>query len=346
MSEKNENTDEISLIDLFAVIIKHFKMILITGILAAVGSVVFSIITIVLPPDVSPLPNQYTPTANMLINNATSQGGGLSSMISASGLGGLASMAGISASGPTFSSFAQFLVGSNLLLDSVTDQFGLIEKWEIEKSPRAESRKQLKKLLHASYDEDSGVFSISFTDKDPVFAQQVVNYTVDYVEKIFSEMGLDRNILEKKNLEENIQTSYDEILRLQKEIQKLENSVSHIYSPSDIPSITFDTSMLRLELNAQQQVYTQLKSQYEILKISMASETPVFQVIERAEVPDRKSKPGRGKLCIIITFAAGFMAVFAAFLLNAIENIKKDPEAMKKLSFKNKKKEAKNEISE
>ena len=159
-------------------------------------------------------------------------------------------------------------------------------------------------------------------------------------------MGLDRNILEKKNLEENIQTSYDEILRLQKEIQKLENSVSHIYSPSDIPSITFDTSMLRLELNAQQQVYTQLKSQYEILKISMASETPVFQVIERAEVPDRKSKPGRGKLCIIITFAAGFMAVFAAFLLNAIENIKKDPEAMKKLSFKNKKKEAKNEISE
>ena len=78
----------------------------------------------------------------------------------------------------------------------------------------------------------------------------------------------------------------------------------------------------------------------------MASETPVFQVIERAEVPDRKSKPGRGKLCIIITFAAGFMAVFAAFLLNAIENIKKDPEAMKKLSFKNKKKEAKNEISE
>ena len=242
MSEKTENTDEISLIDLFAVILKHIKMILITGLTAVVGSVIFSIITIVLPPDVSPLPNKYTPVATMRINDSTSQGGGLSSMISASGLGGLASIAGISSKGSSFSSFAQYLVGSNLLLDSVVDNFGLIEKWEIKKSPRANSRKMLKKLLVASYDDESGVFSISYTDKDPVLAQQIVNYSVDYVEKIFSEMGLDKNILEKKNLEENIQSCYDEILRLQKEIQKLENSVSNVYSPSDIPSITFDTA--------------------------------------------------------------------------------------------------------
>lgn len=95
--------------------------------------------------------------------------------------------------------------------------------------------------------------------------------------------------------------------------------------------------MIRLELEAQKEVYTQLKTQYELLKITMASETPTFQVIEEAEVPDRKSKPSRGMLCIIITFAAFFISVFIAFALNAVENVRKDPEAMEKLRSGSKK---------
>jgi uncharacterized protein involved in exopolysaccharide biosynthesis len=63
----------------------------------------------------------------------------------------------------------------------------------------------------------------------------------------------------------------------------------------------------------------------------MASEKPVFQVLEMAEVPDQKSGPSRGLICIIAIFAAGFFAFFLAFCLNAIANIKKDPEAMAKL---------------
>jgi uncharacterized protein involved in exopolysaccharide biosynthesis len=50
-----------------------------------------------------------------------------------------------------------------------------------------------------------------------------------------------------------------------------------------------------------------------------------------AEVPDQKSGPGRGMLCIIVTFAAAFFSVFLAFVLNAVTNIKNDPEAMAKL---------------
>jgi capsular polysaccharide biosynthesis protein len=57
----------------------------------------------------------------------------------------------------------------------------------------------------------------------------------------------------------------------------------------------------------------------------------MFQVLEYAEVPDQKSKPSRGLICIIVTFAAGFISVFIAFAMNAIDNIKKDPEAMAKL---------------
>jgi uncharacterized protein involved in exopolysaccharide biosynthesis len=99
----------------------------------------------------------------------------------------------------------------------------------------------------------------------------------------------------------------------------------------NVPSISLELNRIQMELGAQRQVYTQLKVQYELLKVTMASEKPVFQVLELAEIPDRKSGPGRGLLCVIAVFAAGFFSVFLAFVLNAVENIKQDPEAMAKL---------------
>ena len=327
----NTTDDEISLIDLFAVLLKHKALIIITTILGMIGVLVFCIISLVLPSETSPLPNKYTPVAHMLINDSSSSGGSLSSMINS----------GITASGgSTYSSLAVYLAGTNSFLDTIVDEFNLIERYEIEKSPRANSRKALEKVLVASFDEDSSVFSISFTDIDPVFAQSVVNYAVDYIEKRFNELNLDKNKLEKENIETNIASSYNEIVNLQKEIQKIESSVANAYSSSGVPSIMLDTSMKKLELEAQQAVYTQLKTQYELLKITMSSEAPVFQVLEKAEVPDLKSEPSRGMLCIIVTFASFFLAVFLAFVLNAIENIKQDEEAMAKLRIgKHKKKQ-------
>lgn len=330
-----ENDDEISLIDLFAVLLKYKWMIVSVTAAFMLFAVVFSVISLKLPAEKSPLPNQFTPKAEMLIKESQGSGGGLSAMLNSSGLGSLAGLAGISAGGgSSTSSLASYLVQSDSFLDSVTEKFGIIERFKIKKAPKASSRTALKKVLKADYDKDTGVFTVSFKDIDPVFACEVVNYTVSYLENRFYELGLDSNLLEKKNLEDNIQASYEEILRLEKEIHQIENSVSNVYSASNAPSVMLDASMKRLELSAQQQVYTSLKGQYEILKINLASETPLFQVLERAQVPDQKSEPSRGKLCIILTFAGGFISVFLAFLLNALKNIKNDPEAMRKLTGK------------
>ncbi len=324
--------EEISLIDLFAVLLKYKFMIIGITAFAMIFAVVISIISLILPPEKSFLPNEYTPKALMLINDSSSSGGSLSSMLSSSGLGSLASLAGIGASGgSTYSSLATYFATTNTFLDSIVDEFKLIEKWEIEKSPRANSRKQLKKVLAADFDDDSGVFSISFTDIDPDFAKSVVNYAVKLMENMFLDLGIDKNLLEKKNLEQNITNTKDEILRLQRRTKQLESSVSYGASASNIPEIMTEIQMVKLELEAQQQVYTQLKTQQELLKINMASDTPVFQIIEEAEVPDQKSGPSRGKLCIIITFAGFFISIFLAFALNAVQNIKNDQEAMQKI---------------
>lgn len=330
MSEEKNKDDEIGLIDLIAILWHRKIMIIAITIIAIIGVLIFAVVSIKLPAETSPLPNEYTSTALMLINDSTSSGGGMASMLSGSGLGGLAGLAGVS-TGSTFSDLAIYLVRTNSMLDSVIDEFDLITRYKIGKatSLRADSRNVLKKKLAASSDEKSGVFSISFTDTDPVFAQSVVNFCVNYLQAWFDELGIDKNKLEKENLEKNIQNTYDEILKREIETRQLEQSVQR--GGVNIPSISLDLSRIQLELGAQRQVYTQLKVQYELLKVTMASEKPVFQILEMAEVPDQKSGPSRGMLCIIVTFAAGFFSIFLAFVLNAISNIRKDPEAMAKL---------------
>ncbi|MDR1302268.1 MAG: lipopolysaccharide biosynthesis protein [Treponema sp.] len=340
MTEKNEvysQDDEISLIDLFAVLWHRKVMILVITLIAMVGVVVFSIISLVLPTETSPLPNTYTPSALMLINNTSSSGGAMAAALGATGLGGLAGLAGVS-TGPTFSELAIYLVGTNTLLDAVVDEFDLISRYEIKKYFRSESRKILKKQLTAASDEKSGVFTISFTDTDPVFAQDVVNFCVLFLEKRFDELAVDQNKLEKENLEINIANTYQEIQNLEQEFHRLEYSVVSGGRMGSIPAITLEQNRITMELQTQKQVYTQLKVQYEMLKVSMASEKPVFQILEMAEVPDQKSGPSRGLICIIVTFAAGFFSVFLAFVLNAISNIRNDPEAMAKLQGSSKKK--------
>ena len=120
------------------------------------------------------------------------------------------------------------------------------------------------------------------------------------------------------------------MLDIQQQIHDLEKKSIYGYDFGN-SSLVMDSTMLELEFKVQQQIYSGLKAQYESLKVTMASEQPIFQILEYAEIPDQKSAPSRGKLCIIVAFAAFFMSVFLAFLLNAIQNIKKDPLAMAKL---------------
>jgi uncharacterized protein involved in exopolysaccharide biosynthesis len=320
--------DEISLIDLFAVLWRRKRLIVTITLIAVIGVVIFSVLTLLLPLEINPLPNEYTPSAHMLINDSSSSGGGMASMLASSGLGGLAGFAGIS-TGSTYSDLAVYLTGSNSFLDTVVDEFDLVARYKIKKYPRAESRKALKKQLAASYDEKSGVFAISFTDPDPAFAQTVVNFCTAYLGGRFEALGLDKNRLEKDNLEKNIENTFREIQSLEAESHRLAQSVN--LPGAGLPAITLESNRIALELAAQRQVYTQLTVQYELLKVTMASETPVFQILELGEIPDKKSGPSRTLICVIVVFAAGFFAVFLAFALNALSNIRGDPEAMAKL---------------
>ncbi len=69
-----EEEDEISLIDLLAVLLKRKWMIIGITLFAAIAVVIVCIISLKLPPEDSFMPNEYTISANMLINDDASSG--------------------------------------------------------------------------------------------------------------------------------------------------------------------------------------------------------------------------------------------------------------------------------
>lgn len=326
-SQNVNEDDEISLLDLFAVLLRKKWMIIGITVIAAVAVVIYSIISLALPPEKSYLPNSFKVEAHMLIKDADG-GGGISSSASAA-----ASLLGISLSSSksaSTSSLIAYLTTSNPFYDSIAEKFNLYEEYNFEKSPIAYTREAVSKQIKTSHDSSSGVLTMTYEGTKPEYGVELINFAVDWLSAKLDELGVDNNKISKENLEKNITTSWNEILRLSKELSDLQDKVAQgraVWTKEK----TIEQKRIQLELDAQQEVYRQLRSQLELLKVQMQTEAPVFQILERPSVPDIKSGPSRGKLCIIVTFAAFFASIFLAFLLNAVENIRKDPEAMAKL---------------
>ncbi len=202
LPEKKKDDDEISLLDLVAVLWKRkWLVIAITG-LVAFGSLAYALGSLLLPPDKSYLPNVYTPKATMLISSGTSSS--LSSLLSSSGLSGIASMAGVSAGGNANQQLAKILATSNTTLDRLNQKFDLTTRYKIKKDPISSTRKAILKNLQATIDEKSNIFTISFTDKDPAFAKEVVDETVNILSERFAQLSGSQAIQQKALLEKRL----------------------------------------------------------------------------------------------------------------------------------------------
>ncbi len=391
--------DEISLIDLLAVLLKHKKFIIILTLAGALGVLGFAIGSLVLPNDKSYYPNYYTPKAIVKINDSSSGGldlGGATSTLS--------SLVGLSVkSGGSTYGVAQKYAKSNSFVDKVINKMDLIKIYELtdSKKPLVSARETFKNNLFLEQDTDSNTMEISYKSIDGKLAANIVNTVVRLLEETFKNMSTDENIIQKQLLEDQLEFAKVKIGSLEEQLQfygkkygiydiktyaeeratalstlrseflskeisiesykaysniiddpglrqlKIERNslkatiekqekgymIGGITVPSekDLPGIFLDYNKLSLEYQMQGKLYASLAQQYELIKLKTDSIAPKFLVYEQAVPPLIKSGPSRGKLCIIVTMAIFFLAIFGAFIIEFIGNIKKDPVEMAKL---------------
>jgi tyrosine-protein kinase Etk/Wzc len=125
---------------------------------------------------------------------------------------------------------------------------------------------------------------------------------------------------------------------LLEQIKKIESGFTNpsgtiVPSKQELPDLAQKFDTLTSALRIQKNIFEALSQQYELAKLSVESE-PVFQVLEAAEVPDVKSGPSRGKICVVATLLALVGSAVLSLALNALKSRSKEPGTLRRLAGK------------
>ena len=127
----------------------------------------------------------------------------------------------------------------------------------------------------------------------------------------------------------------DNMIRLIREYEEgFQRYEGLLPAQQDLPRIAIDFSRLERELKIQEQIFRTLREQYEIARIAQKGTATIFQVLDTAKVPEQKSGPSRSILVILGTFAACFFSIILAFILNAADSIRSDPDSLRRITGK------------
>jgi uncharacterized protein involved in exopolysaccharide biosynthesis len=138
-----------------------------------------------------------------------------------------------------------------------------------------------------------------------------------------------------------LKSERDNLLAKIREIETGKGSGSRVMpSQKELPAIAFEYAKIQRDLLVQTELFKILTQQYELAKLNAAGQDPVFQVLEMAEVPDKKSGPSRGMICVVAAMAGFFLSILLAFVVESFEKMKNDPEVVAKFKALSSKKGA------
>jgi len=288
--------DEINLLDMFIVLLKHkwmiFSVVFAAGIIAVIASLLMT--------------NIYR--SECTIAPIEQEKASLSSSLSALGGFGamVASQVGIGGAG----SLEKF----GIVLKSRELTNGLVEKhklmpvifedswdektktWKVEDPPTLQDAyKSIQGMLEIKPDKKSGVLKLGFLFPDPEVAQKLLSYYVDGMSEFLRQQSLENVAIQSKALQEQLITTTDPLLRT-----KLAEIIAQYVEKETLAKV--------------QKYYG-------------------FNVIDPPFVPEKKFKPKRAQICILSVIVAFFMAIFLAFIMEYVGNLKKneDPERLANL---------------
>ena len=124
------------------------------------------------------------------------------------------------------------------------------------------------------------------------------------------------------------------IVNLKAQISKLEgrDGTSSIPSVGSVPQLGQDYLRLIRELKVKEALVELLTKQYELTKLSESKNISPFQVLQKAKVPEKKSKPARAKIVITVTFFAFIFSLLMVFAKEVYSQMpEKDRERLKLL---------------
>lgn len=242
----------------YLTILLQYKWLIIgITVLAAVGVVSFSIVSLRLPPEESPLPNYYRAYATLLVSedrgSASTQG-----VLSALGLdvpGG---------SGMNYGRLAQEVLRSRSFLDDIIAEHDIVKKYGIEEEVRSRSREVVLANTTISFSAETGILTVGYQSIYPDFARDVANTMVRNLQEWFRSRGGLTRMEELRSLEQKIAEVEADIVRLESDILSFQRQ----YGMLTIEEIADSQSLLLSDLqNRLVDLEVQIRNQRSISRI-------------------------------------------------------------------------------
>lgn len=120
-----------------------------------------------------------------------------------------------------------------------------------------------------------------------------------------------------------LRTEVGEIKNQLKDLEQGGAGRKDIFIPTDkLSDLAMNYGRLLRDAKVQETLFELLTQQYELARIQEAQDSPTVQVLDRATVPEKKSKPKRGLIVALSTVTGAFMALLTAFVMDYIERKK------------------------
>ena len=379
--------DEIGLLDLLIVLVKHRRLVVGTPVLAALAAATISFLwpntytgsTKILPPQ------QSASTAAALLNQLGGALGGIAGGVGANVLGGR-----------NPNDLYVGMLRSRTVADNLISRFDLGKVYDEDRAP--DIRKRLEKDTAIASGRD-GIITIDVDDKNAKRAADLANAYVEELVKLTKVLAVTEASKRRLFFERQLELAKDglasaeavarqglqkggiaqvdaqgrsmiavtarlraeisakevqlgamrtfaaegnpELQRTQNELEALRRELGRVEGSSsissagrgDVPGNSGLQNLSRLrDVRYYEFLYELLAKQYELAKIDEAKDAVLIQVLDKAIVPEMRSKPQVKVVTSVYAILGLLLGIAAALMLEYLEASKKDPHRAKRLA--------------
>ena len=204
-------------------------------------------------------------------------------------LGGLAPGGITSGIGNKADEYVAFLLSSTLS-DQLIEQFKLMERYKAKYHEQA--RQTLSQNSKVTANKRSNLIIIEVSDQDPQLAANLANAYVSGLSQMLGKMALEDAKYRRQLLEQQVNEATEKSYR------------SPFVREAIIQSVV---------------------REYEAALLDQKKDRPFIQQVDKAEIPNFKSKPERAQIATITALTTGFALLLLVFIRNSYRNAKESP---------------------
>lgn len=202
--EASYEEDEIDLLDLALVLVKHKRLIIGTAFLAGLVALILGfIMTPIYRAETHLVPPQLLTGQSSAVLSP-----GLRSIASQFGFGNVATPADLITG----------IVKSRTIIDRIIDKFDLMNYYNAKN--RDNARKTLSEVTSAKVDEKSGLITVAVEDKDPALAADITNAFVAELQDMVQNLAITQVSQQRLFLENQLKRAHHNLIQAEEDFQK------------------------------------------------------------------------------------------------------------------------------